>query len=1007
MQQQATLYRGWDLLQSALEPLLSRVQSSKAPSVAYITRSIHDLEQIARRGPPLSIHDLPAFADAIRNLHGDIDDRQFLLEKVLVLMSRLPDDSTFAKKAQQYIIDMLYKDLPHPPSGFLSTFKPNLPAGSRVKIAHYAFRSVDGSNNNVFSPSLGQAGQPYARSVPSKHIQTPSSLPDPGLVFDTLLRRRNDDFVPHPGGLSSLFFAFADLITHSIFNTNTRDWTINDTSSYLDLSIIYGTNEQKVDSMRRKDGSGKIWNDAFADSRLLFMPPSVCALAVLFSRHHNYIAERILSLNERGSYTSPPPNEEIARLAQCDEIFHRARLVNTAFFMQVILADYVGGILGLVRDGLTWRLNPLEPFRDAEHAVSPRGDGNSVSVEFNLLYHWHSSISAGDEKWLNGMFGELFEDHDPTMMSTKEFREVIREKIVPSADVQTWTFDGLQRGADGSFADKDIARILQDATEERAGAFRARGCPAVMRVVEIIAMEQGRKWGVCTLNEFRNFMGLKPYATFREWNPDPEIHLAAEKLYGDIDNLELHVGLQAEETKPPIPGAGLCPGYTISRAILADAVCLTRGDRFLTVDFTPYNLTSWGYQYCMVNTADGSYGGMLTKLLFGLLPAQYPAGSAYAHFPFLTPEFMRPRIASRPQETVDSYKWSRPGQTVEKSSHISDDAFVEGRFQDIYGKRLLKLTKGIDSNLEEVRKCIIKQTVSAVPFTALVQNLINTSSLLDSANVRSADIVKDVLNAVPIHWAANFILGLPITAADSAWGGHSVTQWRRLFADVTMYLYLNYDLANDWTVREAALKATNEVMHYLRNRLTRHSNGIISLGGASDLLVVSVMARNVQNDQLIAKVLSATKDYDLTTIAYSIFEETVPSALLFSAALASVVEYYSQPNRKEEMQKLIELCTDATKDRTDDILNFIDRALSRRLDVCISGSWPLPPCLVIGGREVEIHRQKGLRMSREIFSAVAPEIIQAIFSLKNIRFPPPRMEIEGGLPVSKVLKYDV
>ena len=51
----------------------------------------------------------------------------------------------------------------------------------------------------------------------------------------------------------------------------------------------------------------------------------------------------------------------------------------------------------------------------------------------------------------------------------------------------------------------------------------------------------------------------------------------------------LKVGLQAEETKPPIPGAGLCPGYTISRAILADAVCLTRGDRFLTVDFTrPY-----------------------------------------------------------------------------------------------------------------------------------------------------------------------------------------------------------------------------------------------------------------------------------------------------------------------------------------------------------------------------------------------------------------------------------
>jgi hypothetical protein len=34
------------------------------------------------------------------------------------------------------------------------------------------------------------------------------------------------------------------------------------------------------------------------------------------------------------------------------------------------------------------------------------------------------------------------------------------------------------------------------------------------------------------------------YATFREWNPDPEIADAAERLYGDINHLELYVGLQ-------------------------------------------------------------------------------------------------------------------------------------------------------------------------------------------------------------------------------------------------------------------------------------------------------------------------------------------------------------------------------------------------------------------------------------------------------------------------------
>lgn len=57
----------------------------------------------------------------------------------------------------------------------------------------------------------------------------------------------------------------------------------------------------------------------------------------------------------------------------------------------------------------------------------------------------------------------------------------------------------LERGPDGSFSDNDLARILQDATEARAGAFRARGCPPAMRVIEMLAIEQGRKWGACTV----------------------------------------------------------------------------------------------------------------------------------------------------------------------------------------------------------------------------------------------------------------------------------------------------------------------------------------------------------------------------------------------------------------------------------------------------------------------------------------------------------------------------
>ncbi len=40
-------------------------------------------------------------------------------------------------------------------------------------------------------------------------------------------------------------------------------------------------------------------------------------------------------------------------------------------------------------------------------------------------------------------------------------------------------------------------------TEHPAGAFKARGTPAVMRLHEIMGIEQNRQWGVCSLNDFR------------------------------------------------------------------------------------------------------------------------------------------------------------------------------------------------------------------------------------------------------------------------------------------------------------------------------------------------------------------------------------------------------------------------------------------------------------------------------------------------------------------------
>lgn len=113
-----------------------------------------------------------------------------------------------------------------------------------------------------------------------------------------------------------------------IFRTNRRDPNISDTSSYLDLSPLYGRNQDTQNSIRTfKDG--KLKPDTFAEERLLGQPPGVCVMLVMYSRFHNYVAENIAAINEDGRFTMPAqgdPNYEQKVKKRDNDIFQTARL---------------------------------------------------------------------------------------------------------------------------------------------------------------------------------------------------------------------------------------------------------------------------------------------------------------------------------------------------------------------------------------------------------------------------------------------------------------------------------------------------------------------------------------------------------------------------------------------------------------------------------------------------------------------------------------------------------
>jgi len=181
-----------------------------------------------------------------------------------------------------------------------------------------------------------------------------------------------------------------------------------------------------------------------------------------------------------------------------------------------------------------------------------------------------------------------------------------------------------------------------------------------------------------------------------------------------------------------MPGAGLCPGYTISRAILADATALTRGDRFLTVNFTrksnicgiisafntccepAFDLTSWGFQDCQYDKNDGSYGGILGKLLYRTLPDYYTAGSTYAQFPFLVPGFIKDHLSKLPNSPASGYTWSRPplpkGSIIASSYNDVVDIFANEKiFQGGYNMKIASVASGVPLHNHVVRHmlCIL------------------------------------------------------------------------------------------------------------------------------------------------------------------------------------------------------------------------------------------------------------------------------------------------------------
>ena len=187
-------------------------------------------------------------------------------------------------------------------------------------------------------------------------------------------------------------------------------------------------------------------------------------------------------------------------------------------------------------------------------------------------------------------------------------------------------------------------------------------------------MQQSRAWNLGSLNEFRKFFGLKPHETFEDICSEVEVadqlknlwvfqwnhvkHRLTDSRYEHPDWVEMYPGMVSESPKVPmVPGAGITPTFTISRAILSDAVTLVRGDRFYTIDYNPKNLTNWGYSEVQYDLGV-QQGVVFYKLCIRAFPNHFKSDSIYAHFPMTIPDENRKIMRDLGRE--DDYSWEKP-----------------------------------------------------------------------------------------------------------------------------------------------------------------------------------------------------------------------------------------------------------------------------------------------------------------------------------------------------------
>jgi hypothetical protein len=314
-----------------------------------------------------------------------------------------------------------------------------------------------------------------------------------------------------------------------------------------------------------------------------------------------------------------------------------------------------------------------------------------------------------------------------------------------------------------------------------------------------------------SLNEFRKYFDLEPHKTFADITKDKYVQEQLKHLYDHPDKVEIYPGIVVEDAKEPMaPGSGLCPGFTVSRAVLADAVALVRGDRFYTKDYNPSTLTNWGYNLVDTDT-DVDNGCVFYKLFLRAFPNHFKQNSVYAHYPLTVSSFMqdalkdlkkdklydftKPKLSSKPH-IISEYKLATQVMKDQSAFKPADGTALEvilgPSAKDL---KLIELPTNPDFE-KEIRSFYSSQTRELL-----------ASKSAKIADFNQVDIVRNIGNLVPLHFCAELFM-LPLKTPTRLNGIFTEAELYLIMSSLSTLLFFDVDSTSSLPMHTKARKET-------------------------------------------------------------------------------------------------------------------------------------------------------------------------------------------------------